>query len=123
MKNRNGLVMDDRNKSSGKWIYWMFFTILIFIAIYIPFFGSNLRYQTSYIFSQIFNILGTFSLTIGGLMVFFGFTGIFTKSRNWIRSLVLGGVLLWIGCWCLGIPSIWDVFSPGSGTGGSAGYH
>ena len=123
LKNRNDYVILEGKSRGGKWIYWIFFAILAFIAIYIPFFGTNLRYQTSYLFSKVFNIIGTLSLTIGCLMVFFGFAGIFIGGKNWIKSLFLGGLLLWIGCWCLGIPSIWDIFSPGSGTGGSGGYH
>jgi hypothetical protein len=123
LRNRNDYVILEKKGGSGKWIYWTFFGILGFIAIYIPFFGTNLRYQASYLFSNVFNIIGTLSLTIGGLLAIFGFAGIFMRGKNWIKSLILGGLLLWIGCWCLGIPSIWDIFSPGTGTGGSGGYH
>ena len=123
LRNRNDYVILEKKGGSGKWIYWTFFGILGFIAIYIPFFGTNLRYQASYLFSNVFNIIGTLSLTIGGLLALFGFAGIFMRGKNWIKSLILGGLLLWIGCWCLGIPSIWDIFSSGTGTGGSGGYH
>ena len=123
LRYRNDYYMVQGKRNGGKWTYWIFFAILAFIAIYIPFFGTNIRYQASALFSKVFTIIGTLAMTIGGLMAFFGFAGIFIGGKNWIKSLILGGLLLWIGCWCLGIPSIWDAFSSGSGTGGSGGYH
>ena len=123
LRNRNNYRMMEKKGGGGKYIYWTFFAIILFIAAYIPFFGTNLRFQSSYLFSKVFSVIGTLSMVIGGLMAFFGFAGIFVGGKNWIKSLILGGLLLWIGCWCFGIPSIWDVFSTGSGTGGSGGYH
>ena len=123
MRNRNDYVLLEKKGRGGKWIYWTFFGIIVFIAIYIPFFGTNLRFQASYLFSKVFSVIGTLSMVIGGLMAFFGFAKIFVGGKGGIKSLILGGLMLWIGCWCLGIPSIWDVFSTGSGTGGTGGYH
>ena len=123
LRNRNDYVILERKGRGVKWVYWIFFGIIGFIAIYVPFFGTNLRYQMSFGFSKVFNIMGTLAMVIGGLMAFFGFAKIFVGGKGGIKSLILGGLMLWIGCWCLGIPSIWDVFSQGSGTGGSGGYH
>ena len=123
MRNRNDYVILERKGRGVKWVYWIFFGIIGFIAIYVPFFGTNLRYQMSFGFSKVFDIMGTIAMVIGGLMTFFGFAKIFVGGKGGIKSLILGGLMLWIGCWCLGIPSIWDVFSQGSGTGGSGGYH
>lgn len=46
--------------------------------------------------------LGGFCLTVGGLFLLVGVVGIFIQSPRWVRNVIVGVVLLWIGCWCTG---------------------
>ncbi len=53
-----------------------------------------------------------------------GVVGIFTKSHNWTKHVIIGIVLLWVGCWCTGI--VIDFFGldiGGSNPSGGSGYH
>ncbi|MHA2339340.1 MAG: hypothetical protein ACXACX_18710 [Candidatus Hodarchaeales archaeon] len=63
------------------------------------------------------------SLTIGGVMVMVSILGLFTGGRS-IRFhyLIVGVVLLWIGCWCTG--TVLDLFGVTIGSErASGGYH
>jgi len=82
LRNRNTYGMMEKRAGGGKWIYWTFFGIILFVAVYLPFFGTNLRFHSSYLFSKVFSIIGTLSMFIGGLMAFFGFAGIFVGGKN-----------------------------------------
>ncbi|KKL80254.1 hypothetical protein LCGC14_2006610 [marine sediment metagenome] len=98
--------------------------IIIVAFVLIPIVIMPLRYQIGAAFSTIINGIGGFSLIIGGVFMTFGVVGIFTRSRYWVKHIVVGVVLLWIGSWCtgliidfLGIP----ISGPGS-TGSGSGY-
>ncbi len=98
--------------------------IVLVVLVLFPIVILPLRYQIGAAFSNIINGIGGFSLVIGGIFITFGVVGIFTRSRYWVRYIVVGVVLLWIGSWCtglvidfLGIP----ISGPGA-TGSGSGY-
>lgn len=92
------------SKRSSRGIYFVIFCILAFILIFFPFYAINLRYQIGYIFGQIFDTIGWISMTLGGLLLMIGILSIFTGGRSLqFRYLILGIVLLWVGCWCTGV--------------------
>ena len=76
----------------------VFIAILAFIAIFMPFFGSTLRYQASYLFQEIFNTIGSLTKLVGMLLIAFGFLSIFTGKRIKVGTFLFGVILLWIGC-------------------------
>ena len=103
--------------------YVVIFGIAVFLLVFFPFYGINLRYQLSYTFRQIFETIGGISLTIGGLMVLVSILSLFTGGRS-IRFhyLIVGVVLLWVGCWCTG--AVVDLFGITIGNErASGGYH
>ncbi|MFX1398314.1 MAG: hypothetical protein ACFFAS_14885 [Promethearchaeota archaeon] len=119
-KNYNDIIVIKKKKTPIKWVYWIFIALIAFIAIYMPFFGSNLRYQTSSILKTVFSTIGTISIVVGGIACIFGVIDIFSggKGLGWV---LIGGLMLWIGCWLTGVPFLFDFF--GTGSGGSSGYH
>lgn len=108
----------------SRWIIAVFFCILLFVFIFFPIFGLNWRYQIGGLFSILIDGLGTFCMTIGGLFTLVGFVGIFTRGQHWVRNVIIGVALLWIGCWCTG--SVLDLFGiliGDSTSSGGGGYH
>lgn len=99
-KKKDGIIIyvDKGNKRGRNPIMLVFLAFLIIIAIYIPIFGSSLRFQTSQVFQNIFEIIGSLSKLIGILMAGYGFLSIFTNRRVNIGALLIGGLMLWIGC-------------------------
>ena len=52
-----------------------------------------------------------------------GVVGLFTKSRYWVRHVVVGVILLWIGAWCTGAIINILGFDIGPDTNSGSGYH
>ena len=106
-------------KNNFKGMFWIFFGIVFFIAIYIPFLAPNLRYQIGSVFSAIFDFIGGLCLFVGFLLFIWGIAGVLC-GRNFraVSLLILGVLMIWIGMFLL---------EPTSGFGTNAtsskGYH
>ena len=123
MKNKQTFYLIGSSEKSSRWIYITIFCIIVFVLIFFPFYAVNLRYQLSYIFGQIFDTIGWISLTIGGLLTVVSLLSLFTGGRSIrINWLIMGVVLLWIGCWCTG--AVVELFGTTIGTDRpTGGYH
>ena len=91
-----------RSEKNSKWLYYVFIGIAAFILIYFPFFAMNLRYQVGAVFSKLFDAFGMVCLGMGGIFSLISLFNLFGKGKINIKFLVLGVVLVWIGCWCTG---------------------
>jgi hypothetical protein len=112
------------SKSQGKkYAKYIYYAIIAFLAIYMPFFGgSALRYQLGEIFQMIFNTIGMLCMFGGIILILLGILGLFGRTLE-IGKIVVGGLLLWIGCWMTGIPFNFFGVNFGSSTASSQGYH
>ena len=101
----------------------IFFGIVVFVFLLFPFFIINLRYEIGSALSIIINGIGGFSMAIGWIFFGVGVVGVITRSRNWVRHVVIGVILLWIGAWCTGaiINLFWFTIGPDTNSG--SGYH
>ena len=97
----------NQRRTSGT-IKYVFFGIIIFILVFFPFYGLNLRYQLGVVFSEIFSKIGMLCLFGGGIMLLFSFIGIFTSRSVQTKYMIVGILLLWVGCWSTGI--VLDIF-------------
>ncbi len=86
-------------RDAKKFIFWAFFGIIGFCAIYFPFFAPNLRYTTSAYLKGIFTPIGTISITLGSLMVVWGLFSLFCSHRKsaGIKLMIMGVLLIWVG--------------------------
>ncbi len=104
----------------GSKVFWIFFGIVAFAAIYFPFFGGNLKYQIGNAVSGIFDQIGRF-LFFGGLILLgIGFLRMFTGSFKGIKLALLGVILLWVAINFFD-PGLWGILTHGKGV--SQGYH
>ena len=118
-KEKYYLLRPERN---SKWTIYMFMGIIIFVLIYFPFFAVNLRYKVGSTFSKIFDTIGTACLMIGGALTAISLLSLFVSRSIRTRWLLVGIVLLWIGCWCTG--SVLSIFGITIGNDtANPGYH
>lgn len=95
-------IIITKEKKKNNFICWIFSGILFFITIYFPFFGSNLRYKTGSFFSSIFNAVGIFCVTMGAVILVWGFIILFcTRSFKAISIMLLGFFLIVMGSFWL----------------------
>jgi len=94
------IIYAQKRRSPNK-AFLAFIGILVLIAVYVPFFGSNLQYQTSTIFKFIFNTIGTLFLVLGFTSLIINILMIFLKRIN-IGGFITSILLLWIGAFLTG---------------------
>jgi len=116
------IVFYDEPGRSKKYVKIVFIGILAFIAVYFPLFGNNLRYQIGGMLDTLFNFIGIICLALGGINITIGFLGLVAK-KFYVGNVVIGALLLWIGCWLTGIViNIFGVIFGGSEVS-NPGYH
>ena len=101
-KNSDGIIILRKRRKANR-TFLMFLGILGFIAIVVPFFGSNLRYMTGTFFKTIFVSLGQIFLTIGGALFVINILKIFFRQFR-VKSFLASALLLWIGAFLTGVP-------------------
>jgi hypothetical protein len=101
-KNTDNIVISIEKKRKPNKVFLVFLGILGFVAIYVPFFGSNLRYTTGTIFNLIFTYLGNFCLIVGGALLAINILKVFGKKID-IKGFSVSILLLWIGCFLTGV--------------------
>ena len=72
MGKREDIVIIYNKKKRSK-LSFIFISIIGFIAIFMPFFGSAIRYQASTLFQNIFDMFGSFCKLAGMVMVGYTF--------------------------------------------------
>ncbi len=101
-KNSNQFIIIQKRRKSNK-VFLAFLGILGFVAIYVPFFGSNLRYMTGTAFKLIFTNVGNFCLIVGGTLFVINILKIFYGQFK-VKGLLMSALLLWIGAFLTGVP-------------------
>ena len=94
------IIYTQKEKKSNK-AFLAFLGILGFIAVYVPFLGSNLQYQTGTLFKFIFNTIGTLFLVLGITNLIINILLVFLKKIR-IGGFITSILLLWIGAFLTG---------------------
>ena len=102
VKYKDQIVIIQKRRKPNK-TFLIFLGILGFVAIVVPFFGSNLRYMTGTFVKTIFMSVGQLFLTIGGALFVINILGIFFRKFS-ISKLLASALLLWIGAFLTGVP-------------------
>ena len=101
-KESNQFIIIQKRRKSNR-VFLMFLGILGFVAICVPFFGSNLRYMTGTAFRLIFTYVGNFCLIVGGALLAINILKVFGKKID-IKGFSVSVLLLWIGAFLTGTP-------------------
>jgi len=101
-KNKNDVYILRKQRKPNR-TFLVFLGILGFVAVIVPFFGSNLRYMTGTFFKTIFVNVGQIFLTIGGALLLINILGIFFHKFSFSK-LLASALLLWIGAFLTGVP-------------------
>lgn len=102
-KNTDQIVIIQGKRRKPNKVFLVFLGILGFVAVIVPFFGSNLRYMTGTTFKLFFSYLGNFCLIVGGTFLAINILKIFMKKIN-IEGFLVSVLLLWIGAFLTGAP-------------------
>ena len=94
-KNDNVIILD-RKKHSRK-VHWIFFGIILIIAVFIPIYGTTWRYDISITLRLLFSTIGDISLTVGFAITLLSVVFFFFSHKFHLKSFIFGIVLLWIG--------------------------
>lgn len=106
-----------------KWTFYAFFAIIVFVLLFFPFFAVSWRYKVGKSLSLIFDTIGMLCLMIGAFLTFLGVMGIFTKGYEWTNKLIVGIILLYIGCWLTGTVLEFMGVEIGRSSSSDGGYH
>ncbi len=120
-KNDDPIVIFYGKRRKSNKVVLAFLGILGFVAIYVPFFGSNLRYMTGTAFRLIFSYVGNFCLIVGGALLAINILKVFGKKID-IKGFLASVLLLWIGAFLTGAPFEFMGFLFG-GSQPPQGYH
>ena len=101
-KNRDGIIIIQKKRKANR-TFLIFLGILGFVAVIVPFFGSNLRFMTGTFFKTISVSVGQIFLTIGGALLVINILKIFFHKFS-VKSMLSSALLLWIGAFLTGIP-------------------
>jgi small-conductance mechanosensitive channel len=110
-------------QSEKKWTLYIFFGIIVFVLLFFPFFAITWRYKVGKSLSLIFDTIGMLCLMIGAFLIFLSVMGIFTGSYDWTKKLIVGIILLYIGCWLTGTVLEFMGVEIGRSSSSDGGYH
>jgi len=126
MSRKNYLIANDK-KLSTRFI-GILFVLGIFIFVFFPFYGLTLRYYIGSTISKGLNFLGTGCLVFGAVILGIGLISVLTGRSLNTKWILMGAVLIWIGCWCTDSVLefnfwFWKVVFGDSTSSGGSGYH
>ncbi len=122
MSRKNYLIANDK-KLSTRYI-GILLVLVIFIFFFFPFYGLTLRYYIGSVISKGLNFLGTGCLVLGIVTLTIGFISILTGRSINTKWMIMGIVLIWIGCWCTdSVIEFFGIVIGDSTSSGGSGYH
>lgn len=95
--NKNDNIIILYGKKRSRKAHWVIIAIVLFLAIFMPFYGTTLRYEVSNTFRFIFSSIGELSLTFGGALTALSAIFSIASRKFYLKSFIFGIVLLWIG--------------------------
>ena len=97
-KTKNERTIIVVGKRGSHKLYWLFLGILLFLVVFVPIYGTTLRYDVSITLRVIFSVFGDLCLTFGGVLTALSILfSILSRRKIYLKSFIFGVVLLWIG--------------------------
>jgi len=105
LSKKDRIVIYAPKKRRSNKTFLAFFAILGFVALYVPIFGSTLRYQTGTAIKYVFNNFGYLCLVLGATGLLLNFLRVFGRRISY-KGILLSGLLLWIGAFLTDAPFV-----------------
>lgn len=105
MSRKDRIIIYQPKKRRSNKTFLVFFAIFAFAALYVPIFGSTLRYQTGTAIKYIFNNFGYLCLVLGATGLLLNFLKVFGRRISY-KGMLLSGLLLWIGAFLTDAPFV-----------------
>ena len=105
MNKKDGITIYMPRKRRSNKIFLTFVAILLFVAFYVPVFGSTLQYQTGTAIKYIFNNFGYLCLVLGATGFVVSVLKVFLGKVS-TKGILLSGLLLWIGAFLTDAPFV-----------------
>jgi len=105
LSRKDRIIIYTKKKRRSNKTFLAFLGILGFVALYVPVFGSTLRYQMGTAIKYIFNNFGYLCLVLGAAGLLLNFLKVFGGRINY-KGLLLSGLLLWIGAFLTDAPFV-----------------
>lgn len=100
-RNKNDIFILRKQRKPNR-TFLAFLGILGFVAIVVPFFGTNLRYMAGTLFKTIFVSIGQIFLTIGSALLAIGILKVFFRKFS-VKTMLAAVLFLWIGAFLTGV--------------------
>lgn len=96
-------VVVNKRAKVAKVLFLVIFVILLYIFVWYPNYGGNLRFKIGSITNWLINFLGTFLMSLGGILMVYGILMIFLrKGSSGVKTAIIGAVMCYVGFTILG---------------------
>jgi len=122
MSRKNVFIANDK-KLPARFI-GILLVLAIFIFFFFPFYGLTLRYYIGSVISKGLNFLGTGCLVFGAVILGIGIISVLVGRNLNTKWIIMGIVLIWVGCWCTdSVIEFFGIVIGDSTSSGGSGYH
>ena len=83
----------------GSKVFWIFIAIILFGAIYYPFYGKNLQYQIGILVLRVFSTVGLLLIIIGFLLM--GIGVLMVSAQKSLKNFLIGLLIMVSGFYLL----------------------
>ncbi|MHA1376257.1 MAG: hypothetical protein ACTSR7_18420 [Promethearchaeota archaeon] len=107
-----------RNRTSRLTIFVI--GLVLFLLVFMPFYGITLRYYIGTSFRLVFDYLGNVFQTVGGFTLLIVVGKLFIGKKIWVGGMVIGLLLLYMGAFLTGGTLVlfgMTIFQPGTTPG------
>jgi len=90
------ILVYNKTSQKGRYVLWIFIALLVFLVIFFPLFGHNLRYQVGSFFDQALKYIG-YVCFFGGVICLCA-----AAPAKKYSYLIVAILLLFLGLWLTG---------------------
>ena len=110
-------------KERSRTLVYLIFGIIVFLLVFFPLYGFNLKFQLGIYLRKIFDVIGILCLTFGAFLLILCIASLFLGRSMRTGSFIVAIVLIWVGCWMSGIAVEIFGFALGNKEAGTGGYN
>ena len=95
-KSDNIIIIAGKRRSHK--LQWIFMAIILFVVVFVPIYGTTLRYDVGITLRMFFSSFGDICLTMGAALVILSILfSLLSRRKFYLKSFIFGIILLWVG--------------------------